>query len=76
MNNFTKAVKFQHPDYIPMQFHINASCWHHYPKEALWELMEEHKLLFSNFKRPAADWEPTERYQIKGRYYAMKNPAK
>ena len=54
MNNFTKAVKFQHPDYIPMQFHINASCWHHYPKEALWELMEEHKLLFPNFKRPAA----------------------
>ena len=59
MDNFTKAVRFECPDYIPMQFHINASCWHHYDKEALWDLMEEHKLLFPNFKRPASDWMPT-----------------
>ena len=58
MDNFTKAVRFERPDYIPMIFHINAACWHHYPKEALWDLMEEHKLLFPNFKRPSPDWMP------------------
>ena len=59
MNNFTKAIRFQHPDHIPMRFHINAACWHHYPKDDLFDLMAEHKLLFPNFKRPAADWKPT-----------------
>ena len=58
MDNFTKAVRFECPDHIPMQFHINASCWHHYDKESLWDLMEEHKLLFPNFKRPSSDWMP------------------
>ena len=58
MDNFEKAVRFEHPDYIPMTFVINSSCWHHYPKEALWDLMEEHKLLFPDFKRPDKDWLP------------------
>lgn len=57
-DNFTKAARFERPDYIPMLFKINASCWHHYPKEALWDLMEEHKFLFPDFSRPAADWQP------------------
>ncbi len=57
-DNFTKAARFERPDYIPMLFKINASCWHHYPKEALWDLMAEHKFLFPDFTRPAPDWEP------------------
>ena len=58
MDNFTRAARFEHPDFIPMTFAINNACWNHYPKEALWDLMEEHKLLFPNFKRPASDWKP------------------
>ncbi len=29
-----------------MHFHINEACWHHYPSEALKELMESHSFLF------------------------------
>jgi len=58
MDNFTRAVRFLRPDYIPMTFKINDACWHHYPKDALWDLMEEHKLLFPGFQRPNADWIP------------------
>lgn len=58
MDNYTRAIRFEHPDFIPMRFHINAACWHHYPKEALWDLMEEHKHLFPGFTRPAPDWMP------------------
>lgn len=58
-DNYTRAVRFERPDHIPMSFLINESCWHHYSKEALWDLMEEHKFLFPNFKRPSSDWEPT-----------------
>ena len=59
MNNTLRAIRFERPDYIPMKFAINAACWNAYPREALWDLMEEHKLLFPNFKRPAPDWQPT-----------------
>ncbi|MBO4356292.1 MAG: hypothetical protein J5850_05515 [Clostridia bacterium] len=55
---YLKAIRFEKPEYIPMAFHINAACWHHYPKEALWDLIEEHKFLFPGFKRPSPDWEP------------------
>jgi len=58
MDNYSKAVFFKHPDYIPVNFHINAACWHHYEKEWLWDLMEEHPGLFPDFTRPASDWEP------------------
>ena len=58
MDNFTKAIRFEKPDHIPMTFCINTACWHHYPKEALFDLMEEHKQLFPNYNRPSADWEP------------------
>ena len=59
MNNTLRAIRFERPDYIPMKFAINAACWNAYPHEALWDLMEEHKLLFPNFKRPTPDWQPT-----------------
>jgi hypothetical protein len=29
-----------------MDFHINSACWHHYPPEALSELMASHPMLF------------------------------
>ena len=57
-DNFTRAVRFERPDFIPMRFVINPACWHHYPKDALWDLMEEHKLLFPYFKRPDPSWMP------------------
>ncbi|MBE6964414.1 MAG: hypothetical protein E7441_00045 [Ruminococcaceae bacterium] len=56
--NFTKAVRFEKPDFIPVNFVINDACWHHYPKDALWNLMEEHKYLFPDFVRPDNDWMP------------------
>ena len=56
--NYLRAVRFERPDYIPMVYHINAACWHHYSKEFLWEMMESHPLLFPAFGRPALDWEP------------------
>lgn len=49
--NILKAIRFETPDYIPMSFHINASCWHHYDQDVLQDLMEGHPLLFPNFKR-------------------------
>ena len=65
MSNFTKAVRFQYPDYIPMHFHINDACWHHYNKEQLWDLMESHPFLFPNFKRPTPDWMPNYDYNAR-----------
>jgi uroporphyrinogen decarboxylase len=44
--NILRAVRFERPERIPMVFHINASCWNHYPGEALRELMATHPLLF------------------------------
>lgn len=70
MDNFTKAARFECPDYIPMSFVINKACWHHYNKEALWDLMEEHKFLFPNFKRPSSDWMPEySKVQLKDKPY-------
>ena len=60
-DNFTKAVRFERPDRIPMTFSINSAYWNTCDKEQLFDLMEEHKLLFPNFKRPAPDWKPTRR---------------
>lgn len=52
-DNILRAVRFQGPEYVPVHFSINASCWHHYEPAALWDLMESHTLLFPGFKRPA-----------------------
>lgn len=51
-SNYERAVRFETPDYIPMSMHINAACYHHYPQEQLFDIMEAHKLLFPNFVRP------------------------
>jgi len=49
--NTLRAIRFGRPDHIPMSFHINAACWHHYDQNALQDLMEEHSFLFPGFKR-------------------------
>ena len=46
-----KAIRFERPDCIPMAFHINAACWHHYDQNALQDLMEDHPFLFPDFSR-------------------------
>jgi uroporphyrinogen decarboxylase len=51
--NTRRAIRFERPDYIPMVVWINPACWHHYPRDALRELMSRHPLLF-----PRPDSEP------------------
>ena len=46
-----RAIRFERPDYIPMTFHINAACWHHYDQSALQDMIEAHPFLFPGFKR-------------------------
>ena len=48
--NLLRVVRFEKPDYIPMTFHVNASCWHHYPQAVLQDLMAAHPFLFPNFQ--------------------------
>ena len=50
-DNILKAILFEKPDYIPIKFHINDACWHHYDQGALQDLIEEHSFLFPDFKR-------------------------
>ena len=50
--NILRTVRFERPDHVPMHFHINPACWHHYPPDALFDLMESHRLLFPGFTRP------------------------
>jgi len=52
--NILRAVRFERPETIPIQAHISTACWHHYPYEALAELMADHPLLFPDYERPAA----------------------
>ncbi|MFP4383601.1 MAG: uroporphyrinogen decarboxylase family protein [Spirochaetia bacterium] len=56
--NILKAVRFEEPDYIPMTFHINDACWNHYSHDELFNLMESHKFLFPEFKKPKGDFKP------------------
>ena len=58
MSVIEKAIRFERPEYIPMQFVINDACWHAYPQEALWELMESHPFLFPGFVRPSSPFLP------------------
>ena len=49
--NILRAVRFERPAYIPMSFHVNSACWHHYDQNALQDLMESRPFLFPNFRR-------------------------
>ena len=44
--NTLRAIRFERPEHIPVIFWINPACRHHYPQDALFELMAEHRLLF------------------------------
>ncbi len=56
--NYLRAVKFETPDYIPMEFHINDACYNHYDNDCLLELVEKHAALFPNFK-PSKGYKPS-----------------
>ncbi len=49
--NYLRTARFERPDSIPMQFHVNPACWHAYPQHALQELMVAHPYLFSDFEK-------------------------
>jgi len=49
--NILRAVRFERPESIPMIFHINPACWHHYQQSALQDMMEAHPDLFPDFQR-------------------------
>lgn len=49
--NLIRTVKFENPEYIPMVFHINYSCWNYYDHNELSDLMESHEFLFPDFVR-------------------------
>ncbi len=51
-SNLYRAIFFEKPDIIPMSFHINAACWHHYPQEWLVEQILAHPLLFPGYTPP------------------------
>ena len=51
--NLLRAVRFEGPETVPMQFHVNAACWQHYPQDALQELMASHPMLFPGFEGSA-----------------------
>ncbi|KPL25167.1 MAG: hypothetical protein AMJ75_01845 [Phycisphaerae bacterium SM1_79] len=62
--NTVRAIRFERPEYIPVVFWINPACWHHYEREALMELMAEHRLLFADFDpedEPKCELAPWER---------------
>jgi hypothetical protein len=52
--NMLRCVRFEHPDWIPVRFAVNASCWAAYPQAALQDLMAAHPLLFPDFT-PASE---------------------
>jgi len=56
--NLLRAVRFERPDYIPMTYHINAACWHHFPQSALVDLMEEFPELFGHARPPRLPYTP------------------
>ncbi|MHC4395259.1 MAG: uroporphyrinogen decarboxylase family protein [Planctomycetota bacterium] len=68
--NLLRTVRFERPEYIVMDFHINSACWHHYPQDALAELMASHKFLFPGFEKSSTNIEPEYTpWQLAGQSY-------
>jgi hypothetical protein len=44
--SWIKAARFDHPDGVPVLFHINAACWDAFPQEDLARLLAAHPRLF------------------------------
>ncbi len=57
-SNRYRAIFFEKPDIIPMTFHINDACWHHYPQEWLVEQILAHPLLFPGYVPPKLPYTP------------------
>jgi len=57
-DNLLRAIRFESPEYIPMDFVINTACWHNYDQNELFDLIEAHPLLFPDFKRPKGIYQP------------------
>lgn len=45
-NDILKTVRFDHPDAVPVVFHVNLACWESYPREELAGLIRDHPVLF------------------------------
>ena len=43
-DNYLRTIHFEHPDYIPVSFHINDSVFASYDPAAVEELLESAKL--------------------------------
>lgn len=56
-DNKLRAIRFERPEYIPMNFSIAGACWHYYEHEPLYELLESHPKLFPGYKRPVKEKE-------------------
>lgn len=56
--NMLRTIRFENPEYIPMLYVINDSCWHHYDQNELCDLIESHPFLFPGFKRPPEGYRP------------------
>ncbi len=50
--NYYKAVRFDHPEWIPTQMCINRACWDSYPPEELQEIQANHPRLFPQGATP------------------------
>jgi hypothetical protein len=60
-DNTLRAIRFERPALIPVVFWINPACWHHYPADALRELIANHPLLFPDPQAPPSPLAPWER---------------
>lgn len=49
--NYRRAARFENPEWIPVFFHVNPACWHHYDREWLADCMEARPFLFPDFDR-------------------------
>jgi hypothetical protein len=56
--NVLGAVRFEHPDAIPVQMSVSNACWHHYPQDALQSLILDHPLLFPDYEPHSLPFEP------------------
>jgi len=67
--NVLRSIRFEQPETIPMDFQINAACWHHYGQDDLQDLMEAHPHLFPTFTRQETVKPSYELDQLKDKPY-------
>lgn len=57
-DNVRRAIRFERPERIPVNFVINDACWTNYPPDWLAEQIERHPLVFHGRKAPALPYTP------------------